>query len=350
MPAAYVRLEVLPLTANGKLDRKALPEPDQDAWLSREYAAPQGPVETALAQVWAEVLQVEQVGRHDNFFELGGHSLLAVNLIERMRQLGLSTDVRVLFSQPTLAALAAAVGSGREVAVPDNLIPLGCTHITPDMLTLLQLDQQSLERIVATVPGGAVNVQDIYPLAPLQEGILYHHLSAGHGDPYLLQSRLAFDSLERLQAVAAALRQVMARHDILRTGFWSSAQLGHPLQIVHRQVDLPVRVLDWRDRDAAESALQVLVDGDAAQDFDMLRAPLMRVTLVRLDDQRMQLIWTRHHILMDGWSNSRLLGEVFQAYHGQALVGAAGRFGEYIRWLEAQSQKELEEVRAKFPM
>jgi arthrofactin-type cyclic lipopeptide synthetase B len=188
VPAAYVRLQALPLTANGKLDRKALPEPDQMAWLSREYAAPQGSVEIALAQIWSDVLKVEQIGRHDNFFELGGHSLLAVTLIERMRQVDLSTDVRVLFSQPTLAALAAAVGSGREVAVPDNLIPADCTHITADMLTLVQLDQASIERIVATVPGGAANVQDIYPLAPLQEGILYHHLSAAQGDPYLLQS------------------------------------------------------------------------------------------------------------------------------------------------------------------
>jgi arthrofactin-type cyclic lipopeptide synthetase B len=116
--------------------------------------------------------------------------LLAVTLIERMRQVDLSTDVRVLFSQPTLAALAAAVGSGREVRVPDNLIPADCTHITADMLTLVQLDQASIERIVTTVPGGAANVQDIYPLAPLQEGILYHHLSAAQGDPYLLQSCL----------------------------------------------------------------------------------------------------------------------------------------------------------------
>jgi len=126
VPAAYVRLQALPLTTNGKLDRKALPEPDQTAWLSREYAAPQGSVEIALAQIWSDVLNVEQVGRHDNFFELGGHSLLAVTLIERMRQVDLSTDVRVLFSQPNLAALAAAVGSGREVAVPDNLIPADC--------------------------------------------------------------------------------------------------------------------------------------------------------------------------------------------------------------------------------
>ncbi|MFP3457910.1 phosphopantetheine-binding protein, partial [Psychrobacter sp. SIMBA_152] len=90
-----------------------------------------------MASVWAEVLGVERVGRHDNFFELGGHSLLAVALIERLRQQGLPTDVRVLFGQPTVAALAAALGNGRQVSVPDYCIAEGCTHITPAMLPLL---------------------------------------------------------------------------------------------------------------------------------------------------------------------------------------------------------------------
>ncbi|WP_143496185.1 phosphopantetheine-binding protein, partial [Pseudomonas sp. DrBHI1] len=94
------------------------PQPGSEALVSRAFEAPQGEIETALAAIWAEVLKVEQVGRHDHFFELGGHSLLAVSLIERMRKAGLDADVRVLFAQPTLAALAAAVGSGREVAVP----------------------------------------------------------------------------------------------------------------------------------------------------------------------------------------------------------------------------------------
>ncbi|WP_369628778.1 non-ribosomal peptide synthetase, partial [Pseudomonas syringae] len=118
VPAAYVQLDALPLTANGKLDRKALPVPDAQALISRGYEAPQGEVETLLAAIWADVLTVEQVGRHDHFFELGGHSLLAVMLIERMRQVGLSTDVRALFNQPTLAALAAAVGGHTDVQVP----------------------------------------------------------------------------------------------------------------------------------------------------------------------------------------------------------------------------------------
>ncbi|RON69757.1 non-ribosomal peptide synthetase [Pseudomonas fluorescens] len=299
VPAAYVRLDSLPLTANGKLDRRALPEPDQSAWLSREYEAPQGAVETTLAQIWSDVLQVEQVGRHDNFFELGGHSLLAVTLIERMRQADLRTDVRVLFSQPTLAALAAAVGSGREVEVPANLIPADCTHITPDMLPLVQLDQASIERIVATVSGGAANVQDIYPLAPLQEGILYHYITAERGDPYLLQSRLAFDSLERLQAYADALRQVMARHDILRTGVvWEG--LTAPVQVVWRATELPVQEIAL-DPAAGDVLVQLYERFDARHfRLDISQAPLTRLVYAQDPvNDRVVAMLLFHHIVMD---------------------------------------------------
>src|SRR5450830_625540 len=178
VPRAFTRLDALPLTSHGKLDRRALPDPDPAALVGRVYEAPQGEVEIAMAAIWAQLLGVERVGRHDNFFELGGHSLLAVNLVARLREAGLKADVHVLLGQPTLAALAACGDNGQEVAVPANRVPADCTGITPDLLSLVQLDQADIDRIVASVPGGAANVQEIYPLAPLQEGILYHHLSA----------------------------------------------------------------------------------------------------------------------------------------------------------------------------
>ncbi|MFT0868867.1 amino acid adenylation domain-containing protein, partial [Pseudomonas sp. CAM1A] len=237
IPQALTRLDELPLTRHGKLDRKALPEP---AMLTGQaYVLPQGPVETTIAAIWAEVLGVAQVGRHDNFFELGGHSLLAVSLTARLRQAGLQTDVRTLFGQPTVAALAATLGHGRQVEVPANRIPAGCTQITPDMLSLVELEPAAIERIVATVPGGAANVQDIYPLAPLQEGILYHHLSSPERDPYVLASRMAFASHERLQAFIDALGKVIARHDVLRTAvLWDG--LPQALQVVWRHAELAV--------------------------------------------------------------------------------------------------------------
>ncbi|MGP0016210.1 phosphopantetheine-binding protein, partial [Pseudomonas sp.] len=255
VPAAYVQLDALPLTPNGKLDRKALPAPDGAALISREYEAPQGETETVLAQLWAELLKVERVGRHDNFFEQGGHSLLAVTLLARMRQLGLSADIRVLFAQPSLSALAATVGGSTEIVVPANLIPDACEHITPDLLPLVTLDQTQIDRIVAKVPGGAANVQDIYPLGPLQAGILYHHLAAGENDPYLQQTRFAFANYARLDAFCNALQRVIERNDILRSSlFWEG--LPAPVQVVWREARLQVDEIALHDMsNAAPMAL-----------------------------------------------------------------------------------------------
>nr|WP_254701233.1 phosphopantetheine-binding protein [Neorhizobium galegae] len=203
VPAAFVRLDGLPLTPNGKLDRQALPAPDDDAYARTAYEAPQGEVETALAEIWAELLGVERVGRNDNFFELGGHSLLAVQLMERLRRLSLGVEVRTLFARPVLADLAASLGSHHEVAVPANLITEHSTAITPQMLPLIELAQPEIDRIVATVPGGVGNIQDIYGLSPLQDGILFHHLLASRGDPYLLVSQMALPTVACWSAILA---------------------------------------------------------------------------------------------------------------------------------------------------
>ncbi|WP_038223428.1 non-ribosomal peptide synthetase, partial [Xanthomonas maliensis] len=154
VPSAFVALDAWPLTLNGKLDRKFLPMPADGAHARHTYEAPQGEVEQRLASLWSEVLQVEQVGRHDNFFELGGHSLLAVSLIERMRRHGLGTDVRVLFGQPTLAAIAAVVSNTQQLDVPANRIAVDCARITPELLPLVALPQEAIDQIVAGVPGG----------------------------------------------------------------------------------------------------------------------------------------------------------------------------------------------------
>ncbi|WP_199275642.1 phosphopantetheine-binding protein, partial [Pseudomonas corrugata] len=160
----------------GKLDRRALPEPDQDAYASQAYEAPQGTVERTIADIWQQLLGLEQIGRHDGFFELGGHSLMAVSLIERLREHGLNADVRSVFGAPTLRDLASALTDTTSTAfqAPANRIPADCTSLTPDMLPLVDLTVDQLERIVAAIPGGAANIQDIYPLAPLQQGILFH--------------------------------------------------------------------------------------------------------------------------------------------------------------------------------
>ena len=239
VPAAFVTLSAFPLTSSGKVDRKALPAPDGAAYATRGYEAPVGEVEEKLAGIWAEVLKLERVGRQDNFFELGGHSLLAITLIERMRRAGLHAEVRALFATPTIAELAQALGGESAVEVPANRIPAGCQAITPEMLPLIKLTSEEIGRIVNTVPGGASNIQDIYPLAPLQEGILFHHLMAREGDPYLLRSLTAFDTRARLNGYLKAMQAVVERHDILKTAvLWEG--LPEPVQVVWRKAPLKV--------------------------------------------------------------------------------------------------------------
>ncbi|WP_145133656.1 MULTISPECIES: non-ribosomal peptide synthetase, partial [unclassified Pseudomonas] len=318
VPAAYVQLEALPLTPNGKLNRKALPAPDQASVISREYEAPQGEVEVAIAGIWQDLLDLERIGRHDNFFELGGHSLLAVKMIERMRQVELSADVRVLFGQPTLAALAAAVGTCTDVVVPVNRIPHDCSRITPDMLPLADLDQEAIDRIVATVPGGVANVQDIYALAPLQEGILYHHLAAAQGDPYLQYVMFGFDSFTRLEDFAQALQAVVARHDILRTGVvWEG--LAEPVQVVWRNAQLAMEAVAL-DPTAGDIAAQLHQRFDPRHyRLDVRQAPMMRIAYAQDPaNQRWVGILLFHHLVDDATSLAALAAEIEAHMLGQA--------------------------------
>ncbi|WP_313646174.1 amino acid adenylation domain-containing protein, partial [Pseudomonas sp.] len=303
VPALFIHLEALPLSPNGKLDRKALPEPDAPE--ARVYEAPQGETETLLADIWQELLGVEQVGRHDNFFELGGHSLLAVTLTSRLRQRGLHADIRVLFGQPTLAALAAAVGTSSAVQVPDNCITPGCTRITPAMLPLASLSQAAIDTLAAQIPGGVGNIQDIYGLAPLQQGILYHHLASEGADPYVLRARFAFPDQATLDAFANALDQVIARHDILRTSIhWQ--QLEEPVQVV------------WREAPRLADAV-----------IDLNQAPLLRL----LQDDcagRVEATLLIHHIVLDHAAVEQLVAEITALLQGQALTQASVPYRNYV--------------------
>ncbi|KAG9577558.1 hypothetical protein KCV01_g16960, partial [Aureobasidium melanogenum] len=302
LPAAFVSLPDLPLTPGGKLDRRGLPAPSGDAFTRRTYEAPRGDTEIALARLWSEVLQVERVGRDDHFFELGGHSLLAVRLMERMRRASMHADIRTLFARPTLAALAAAVDEARRdgwqgVTVPPNGIPPQASAITPAMLPLVELDQGQVDRIVASVAGGAANLQDIYPLAPLQEGILFHHLLQRHGDPYLLSSLLSFESRERLEAFTNALQTVIDRHDALRTAvLWDG--LPEPVQVVWRRAQLKIETEDFPVDDVA-AALKAHTDPRDHR-IDITHAPLMRAVVAhdpRTDRWLLSLL--QHHLDMD---------------------------------------------------
>ncbi|WP_245687394.1 condensation domain-containing protein, partial [Streptacidiphilus griseoplanus] len=314
VPSAFLVIDAFPLTVNGKLDRKALPEPDL-AVTAGTGRKPESEREAQLCAVFAEVLGIPEVGVDDNFFELGGHSLLAVTLIGRIRAaLDVDLSVKALFTAPTVAGLAAVLG-GPVFQAPPNLIPQGAREITPEMLPLVELSADDVQRIVDRVPGGAANIADIYPLTPLQEGIFFHHvLQADEGtDAYLLPTVLGFDSREHLDTFTTALQQVVNRHDILRTAIiWQN--LPQPVQVVLHEAPISVRTVDLADEGDVTQRFLAACPSVMALD----EAPLVRIFVAaEPEDGRWFALLQVHHLIQDHTTLDILMNEVRAFLTGQ---------------------------------
>jgi amino acid adenylation domain-containing protein/non-ribosomal peptide synthase protein (TIGR01720 family) len=204
-------------------------------------------------------------------------------------------------------------------------------QVTPSDFPLANLTQQQLDQLPLAGP----QIDDIYPLSPMQQGMLFHTLYAQGDDTYVNQLAVDVEGLD-VPRFSEAWQATLQAHDILRSGFiWQNGSQA-PLQVVRRSVDLPLTVLDWRDRSPAEQDVATFAAGDRQQGFDLTQAPLMRLTLIRLDEQRYHLIYTNHHILMDGWSNAHLLGQMLARYAGEPSAQAPVRYRQYIEWLQRQ--------------
>jgi len=317
IPGAFVRLSAMPMTPSGKIDRRSLPAPEMDSFVTRAYEAPQGELEGMLAAVWQDLLRVEKVGRQDNFFELGGHSLLVVKLLEKLRGIGFTAEVRDVFGSPTLEAFARTVQpvvGDTSVALP-NLIPPGCTRLTPEMLPLVKLSAEDIERITRAVPGGVTNIEDVYPLTPLQEGLLFHHLMHREdGDPYLRPKLFSFASRKRLQEFVDALQKVIDRHEVLRTAvLWEG--LPRVVQVVQRSARMSVEQIALREGCSPEAELEHRM---TTQRLDLRVAPLVRLQVAPASEtgEWLALLQT-HHLVCDNASLDILIAEVMAYLEGR---------------------------------
>ena len=331
LPSTITVLDAVPLTPNGKLDRAALPAPGPAAGIAGGRA-PATLDEEILCGIFADVLGLERVGPQDDFFALGGHSLLAIRLVSRVRAvLGSELAVRALFEAPTPEGLAARLEP--VVQVPPNRIPAGASAITPDMLPLVALDDRQIAAVVAGVDGGAANVADVYPLAPLQEGMFFHHLLAAEDgrNAYLLSTVLEFAGRDRLEGFCAALRAVIARHDIFRTSVaWQG--LAQPVQVVWRQAELPVTEVSLTAGDGQGQAPGELLAA-ASEPMDLGRAPLLRVCAgaVPGGQGRWLGLVQAHHLVLDRTGIGVVLEEIRALLAGQAnQLPAPVPFREYV--------------------
>lgn len=320
VPTFIIALEQLPLTSNGKVDRKALLPPDV-AEMQQTYVAPATKEEQVLADIWATLLEIDQIGVQDNFFHLGGHSLMIIQVINRLKFNGLQVTAQDVFANPVLKDLARQVQAYKaEYVVPENLIPEGSEEITLEMLPLVdEISNDSLQSLMALIPGGASNVADIYPLAPLQEGMLFHNrLEIGDKDPYIIPYIMSFDNLGRREEFITALQAVIDRHDVLKTSYhWEG--LEEPLQVVQRKAKIPLKPLELEVQDG-ESVLDVLKQRvyHGGLSMDLTQAPAMHLYEVAdkaNDANYMVLLW--HHIMMDHIGMRRIIQEVAAHYTGE---------------------------------
>ncbi len=321
IPALIVAHRALPLTAHGKVDRKALALlGGRDAGPGEVYSPPRTRTEVLLAGVWAEVLGLDRVGVHDNFFHLGGDSILALRVIGRARSAGLALTIPDLFRRQALGDLARRAAGAAEVE---------WTPVAPFAMT----DPQD----AAALPEDVV---DAYPLTALQAGMLHELLAdpdraAYHNvTSFKLREPAGFDHA----AFQAAVDTLVARHDNLRTSF-DLERYSEPLQLVHRRAVLPVGFSDLRGLAPAErhAAVAAHVTGESARPLDLAVAPLVRLYVHRLGDQEFRLTITDCHVVLDGWSLTSFIADVLDLHrtaltHGRppAPADPVVRFADYV--------------------
>ncbi|MEU3253491.1 amino acid adenylation domain-containing protein [Streptomyces sp. NPDC006997] len=318
VPALFVRHERLPLTANGKVDRAALTAVRPTTTGPAAYAAPEGPTEGALAEVFGQVLGVEQVSRTDNFFDLGGDSILALRLVGTARLAGLAFTVADVFRARTLADLAAQ--ATEAVDAPAPVAPFS------------QLDRADADRL----PEG---LADAYPLTMLQAGMLHEMLADPRRGAYHNVTDLKISVPEGFDAAAfqAAVDALVAAHPILRTSV-DLVSYREPLQLVHRAAHLPVGYTDLRGlpREEQRARLRRFVDEEFDRRFDLAAAPLVRIHLHHVTDHDLRLVLTDCHVVLDGWSLTSLVADLL-ALHREAVTHRAAprpptvpAFAEYV--------------------
>jgi len=307
IPAAIIRLDSLPINSNGKLDRKALPVPDSDAYCHQIYEEPRGDVETAIARIWAKVLNIDRVGRNDNFFALGGHSLLAVRLMNRVASLGVQLPLSTVFASPTLSLFAESVSRcmDKESTTDSTIHP-----VSREGDLALSFSQQRMW-FLAQMDGVSET---------------YHMPSAVR-----LRGELNRDAWQR------TLDTLFARHEALRSVF--VAVDGQPqVRLLPAQLGLPIRWKDLRSSSDAESELERLSDSEAKDPFDLAQGPLIRVLMVQVEDNEHVFMATQHHIVSDGWSSAIFnheLSTLYRAYcngRSDPLPPLSIQYPDYAAW------------------
>ena len=323
VPSSFVQLEALPLTANGKVDRRALPAP-QTSVGDETYVAPRNYREIRLAAMFADVLGLDRVGLHDNFFEIGGHSLLATKVVSRIRAaFGTELPLRRVFESPTVSELARCLGEeeARSSGTPEaNLPPLERSrHEGPLPLSFAQ--------------------QRLWFLDQMEPGNPYYNMPAA----------LRVSGEVQVAALERAFAEIVRRHEVLQAGY--VLEQGQPVQVRMASPHLAVRIVDLSSLDEAvqDAHVRRLAALDAHRPFDLSAGHVVRVTILVCGERSHTILFAMHHIVSDGWSLAIVVRELSVLYaafrdgHPSPLDELPVQYADFAvwqrRWLESDGLK-----------
>jgi amino acid adenylation domain-containing protein len=318
MPSAFVLLESLPLTTNGKIDLRSLRAPDINrAEFESNFTEPRTPDEQLIAEIWAEVLGLERVGIHDNFFELGGHSLLATQAISRLREaFQIEVPLRSLFESPTVATVTES------------------------------LWQYRAEQKLKAPPIKRASRQGELPLSFAQQRLWFLDQLQPGNPAYNIPAAVRLQGALNVAVLEQTFQEIIKRHEALRTTFKSVE--GRPAQVIISSFKFTLPIVNLRELSQAEREAEAmrLAAEEARQPFDLTKWPLLRVTLLHLDETEYLLLVTVHHIVADGWSMGVLVREVAALYEAfcsgkpSPLPELSVQYADYavwqINWLQGE--------------
>jgi len=310
VPQTFTVLDAFPLTPNGKIDRRALPRPDLQQAGKREFVEAKTDSQKKLAAVWQDLLKIEKVGIYDNFFEIGGHSLLATQLVSRIRkEFDAEIPLAALFSEPTIAGLEKTLNRFTGTAAGLSLPPIE--------------------------PGDR---SGLLPLSYAQQRLWFLDQLEPDSPFYNLPSAVRIRGSLDIAALTKAFQKIIERHEVLRTVFVTEE--GKGWQKILPSVDFEIKQIDLRSEPENKrmDAAQKYLIRESQKPFRLNQAPLMRVTLLHLNEQDYALILVMHHIISDGWSMNILINELIALYYGAVknlplpLPKLKIQYGDFSAW------------------
>ncbi|WP_054740681.1 non-ribosomal peptide synthetase [Cellulosilyticum ruminicola] len=308
LPAYFIRIDKMPLSANGKLDRKALPKPQEHISTGADYTAPENEVELKLVAIWERILGIEKVGTTDSFFELGGHSLKATVLVSNIaEQFNVKIPLREIFNHTTIKELANYIMSCKQCSY---------TAIKP------------------------ADIKPYYPLSSAQKRLYileqFETDSIAYNVPIMVEMQGALGTLKLKQI----FETLVHRYEVLRTSIHTVD--GQPVQVIHENLEVEISQYEANTTQQQEEIMTRFI-----QPFDLQKAPLMHVGTMKMQNGNTMLMIDLHHIITDGVSNQLLIQDFINLYTGKALKPVKVQYKDYVMWQQTEAvrkQLQLDEV------